>query len=207
MFSCDLQVDLSQAVVGEGAVNIADSDSAEIPIVAVRRSTCQPSAAIGYACMQKVDSATGYTMHWSRPDDNTVVFAIEARGEGWLALGFPVTPGSMTGAKAVQGSPSQGTRTILMTDMFPSSFQDVDIVGVDANDLAYEVNNGVQLLKFSRSIGDGFSIGGPIAMIGAHHDFMQDWDVYHGPTARWSFEVRIFLQSCSAGLSYACHVH
>lgn len=96
----------------------------------------------------------------------------------------------MYNAEAIQGSPSQGTRSIRMAGEYSASqFIDISIAGVAANSVSFEVSNGMQLMEFSRALGDGFSLDAPVALIVAHHASDGNWNIYH--SGRWDFEVRL----------------
>ena len=67
----------------------------EMPI----EDLCTPSSLEGYDCV--IDTGvSGYRLHYRNDRANAVAyFAAEAVTNGWVALGFPQTPGMMVGSE------------------------------------------------------------------------------------------------------------
>ena len=138
----------------------------------------------GYTCMQSIGGDGDFSVHWAVPEATTVKLAAQAQTDGWVALGGSPT-GAMIGAQVVQGS-SDGIRSVQLNSYSPSTFVDVSIPGVAANDLAYMGADGTAQIEYIRILDEGTDLSVPMAMIGAYFSG-PDMDAYH--SKRFMFTV------------------
>lgn len=115
------------------------------PEIGKETSGCEASKIQGLDC--SITVLPGVKLDW-RVDANSVSFALEAPGNGWVSVAWPETPGSMVPSKAVLGTSSD-------LGIYQLTGKDVESIIPDStlfsiNSVQSQTSNGKLLIQFTR---------------------------------------------------------
>eukprot|EP00192_Tetraselmis_astigmatica_P009918 CAMPEP_0117662012 /NCGR_PEP_ID=MMETSP0804-20121206/7835_1 /TAXON_ID=1074897 /ORGANISM="Tetraselmis astigmatica, Strain CCMP880" /LENGTH=823 /DNA_ID=CAMNT_0005468901 /DNA_START=836 /DNA_END=3307 /DNA_ORIENTATION=- len=114
-------------------------------------SGCTPSPLAKYDCMVGTPIAN-YNVHWKLAEDlQSFTMAVSATTAGWVAVGFPTSPGAMTGAEAIFGTSDAEVITYTLVTKSSSSFTEAAINGLESTKITTE--GGTLLLEFAMAAG------------------------------------------------------
>eukprot|EP00210_Caulerpa_lentillifera_P002713 g2593.t1 len=146
---------------------------------------CQKSELEGFDC--STDVLSGVKLHW-KVDVSSVSFAMEAPGDGWVALAWPETPGNMVPSEAVIG-----TNTDLgVYKLTGKSTNDIipDSSLFSITEARSESSNGQLLMQFARELDDQFTATGEVPLLVAFDPDSSELS-YHGFSNRAALELNL----------------
>ena len=129
---------------------------------------CVKSTLDGYDCMSEALGGE-YLLHWIVEDDG-VSFACQTTGTGWVALGWPESPGLMIGSEAVigLGGDEGSVSTYKLEEKSADAIvEDGDLFEIEDGEI--EQDDDGSILRFKRIFDDDFDGEGEIDLVVAFH--------------------------------------